>query len=58
MIYLLDTNAVSDLMRENSPVQQWLSKLEPEAQVVICPIVRVRSCMEWGGCRKVDSARR
>ena len=39
MLYLLDTNAMSDLMR-GSQLRQWLSTLPTDAQVVTCPIVR------------------
>ena len=40
MIFLLDTNAFSDLMRKHSKLEAHLSSLEPTERVVICPIVR------------------
>ena len=39
MIYLLDTNAVSDLMREHVTVRQRLSALGGEDRVIICSVV-------------------
>jgi tRNA(fMet)-specific endonuclease VapC len=40
MIFLLDTNAFSDLMRKHSKLEAQLSSLAPTERVVICPIVR------------------
>ncbi|MCC6765748.1 MAG: type II toxin-antitoxin system VapC family toxin [Deltaproteobacteria bacterium] len=40
MIFLLDSNAFSDLMRKNARIEARLAALGPNAQVVICPIVR------------------
>lgn len=40
MIFLLDTNAVSDLMREHPKMDARLASLAPTDKVVICPIVR------------------
>lgn len=40
MIFLLDTNAFSDLMRKHSKLDVRMSSLPAADQVVICPIVR------------------
>ena len=40
MLFLLDSNAVSDLMRKNPRVAAQLAVLGPNDKVVICPIVR------------------
>ena len=40
MIFLLDTNAFSDLMRKHLKLEGHLSSLAPTDRVVICPIVR------------------
>lgn len=40
MIYLLDTNAISDLMRSDSDVEQWLAGLGPEDHALTSAIVR------------------
>jgi tRNA(fMet)-specific endonuclease VapC len=40
MIYLLDTNAFSDLIREHPKVDQRLSSVDPTDQVLTSPIVR------------------
>ena len=40
MIFLLDTNAISDLMREHSRVEQHLTQMSPADRVVVCTIVR------------------
>jgi predicted nucleic acid-binding protein len=40
MIFVLDTNAFSDLMRKHSKLEAHLSSLAPTERVVICPIVR------------------
>lgn len=42
MIYLLDTNGVSALMREDARMASWLSSISssPGDRVVICAIVR------------------
>jgi tRNA(fMet)-specific endonuclease VapC len=39
LIYLLDTNAISDLMRANPRVEDWISGLDPSDRVVTCAIV-------------------
>lgn len=39
-IYLLDTNAVSDLVRVNTSSGNWLSNLPKGSKVVTCTIVR------------------
>jgi predicted nucleic acid-binding protein len=38
--YLLDTNAVSDLMRALPQIENWMAGLDPSNRVVTCAIVR------------------
>jgi len=38
--YLLDTNAISDLMRSASHIENWMAGLDPGDRVVTCTIVR------------------
>ena len=40
MIYLLDTNAISDLMRADARIEGWIAGLAPADRVVTCTIVR------------------
>jgi len=40
MLFLLDTNAFSDLMREHPAVDAHLASLSPADRVFICPVVR------------------
>ena len=40
MIYLLDTNAISDLMRAAPHVETWLAGLDKNDRVVTCTVVR------------------
>ena len=40
MIYLLDTNAISALMRADLRMASWLSSIGPDDRVVICTITR------------------
>lgn len=40
MLFLLDTNAFSDLMREHPQLAARLATLAPTDRVMICPIVR------------------
>lgn len=40
MIYLLDTTAVSDLMREHHRVQEQLADVLPADRVAVCSVVR------------------
>src|ERR1017187_857893 len=40
MTYLLDTNAISDLMRAAPRIENWMSGLDPGDRVVTCTIVR------------------
>ena len=40
MLFLLDSNAFSDLMRKNPRVEEWLAALSANDKVVICRIVR------------------
>ncbi len=38
--FLLDTSAISALMRAESPMALWLASVGPDDQVIICAIVR------------------
>ncbi len=38
--YLLDTNAISDLMRAAPAIENWMAGLDPGDRVVTCTIVR------------------
>lgn len=40
MIFLLDTNAFSDLMREHPTVETRMKALSDQDSVMICPVVR------------------
>jgi len=40
VVYLLDTNAFSDLMREHPNVQARLAALSPTEELILCTIVR------------------
>lgn len=40
MTYLLDTNAISDLMRAAPGIENWLAGLDEDDRVVTCTIVR------------------
>lgn len=40
MTYLLDTNAISDLMRAAPRIETWMARLDPADRVVTCTIVR------------------
>ena len=40
MIFLLDTNAFSDLMRKHAKLEARLTALSSTDKIVICPIVR------------------
>lgn len=40
MIFLLDTNAFSDLMREHPMVESRVAALSDQDSVIICPVVR------------------
>ena len=40
MTYLLDTNAISDLMRAVQRIENWMAELDPADRVVTCTIVR------------------
>ena len=40
MVFLLDSNAFSDLMRKDARIEARLAALGPNDKVVICPIVR------------------
>ena len=40
MIYLLDTSAVSDLMRADPRIENWIAGLDSADRVVTCTIVQ------------------
>lgn len=40
MIFLLDTNAFGDLMREHATAEARMAALSTEDRVIICPVVR------------------
>jgi len=40
VIYLLDTNAISALMRADARVAAWFSSIAPDDRVVVCTITR------------------
>lgn len=40
MTYLLDTNAISDLMRAAPRIENWMAELDRRDRVVTCTIVR------------------
>jgi predicted nucleic acid-binding protein len=40
VIYLLDTNAISDLMRADGRIEGWIAGLAPVDRIVTCTIVR------------------
>jgi predicted nucleic acid-binding protein len=40
MTYLLDTNAISDLMRAAPRIENWMAGLDEDDRVVTCTIVR------------------
>lgn len=40
MTYLLDTNAVSALMRADARIAAWLSSIDPDDRLTICTITR------------------
>jgi predicted nucleic acid-binding protein len=40
MTYLLDTNAISDLMRVVPGIENWMAGLDEDDRVVTCTIVR------------------
>ena len=40
MIFLLDTNAFSDLMREHPTIEVRMAALSDQDDVIICPVVR------------------
>jgi len=54
--YLLDTNAVSDLMRAKARTEKWLSSIAESDRVVTCTIVRGE--ILFGIARLADSRRR
>ena len=55
MLYLLDTNVISGLMRKRPEVRARLSSLGPSHDVVTCPIVRGEILF---GIQKLSDGRR
>jgi predicted nucleic acid-binding protein len=48
MTYLLDTNAISDLMRAAPRIENWMAGLDEDDRVVTCTIVSGRgSFWDW-----------
>jgi len=40
LTFLLDTSALSSLMRDDSPTANWVASIQPVDRVIICTIVR------------------
>lgn len=40
MIYLLNTNVVSDMMRSDPRTKAWIGSLRDSDEIIICPVVR------------------
>ena len=40
MIYLLDTNSISRIMREDTEIARWLQSVRDDDHIVTCTIVR------------------
>ena len=40
MTYLLDTNAISDLMRSQPEIERWMAALDANDRIITCAIVR------------------
>ena len=57
MVYLLDTNAISDLMRGLPQIENWMAGLERADHVVTCPIVRGEILFGSHASRRADGAR-
>jgi predicted nucleic acid-binding protein len=56
VVFLLDTNAISTLMREEARIVAWLSSVRPDDSVVICTIVRGEILFGLG--RRAEGRRR
>jgi len=56
MTYLLDTNAISDLMRANPRIENWMAGLDEHDRVVTCTIVRGE--IRFGICELPEGRRR
>jgi len=56
MTYLLDTNAISDLMRADLRIEKWMAGLNEDDRVVTCTIVRGE--ILFGIARLAESRRR
>ena len=61
MTYLLDTNAISELMRAAPQVENWMAGLDQGDRVVTCMIVRgeisAKYCSGLPDFREADGAR-
>jgi predicted nucleic acid-binding protein len=58
MMFLLDTNAFSDLMRKHSKLDARMSALAPVDRVVICPRLSAeRFVMALSNFRKASAAK-
>ena len=55
MTYLLDTNAISDLMRASPKIESWIAGLDEDDSLVTCTIVRGEILF---GIGKVPAGRR
>jgi predicted nucleic acid-binding protein len=55
LIYLLDTNIISGLMRADAAIEAWIAGLEVDARIVICTIVRGEILF---GISRLDAGRR
>ena len=54
MTYLLDTNAISDLMRAAPGIENWMTGLDEGDRVVTCTIVRGEYFLGLVSCPRVD----
>ena len=57
MTYLLDTNAISDLMRAAPRIENWLAGLDQADRVVTCTIIRGEILFGIARLPAVDGAR-
>jgi predicted nucleic acid-binding protein len=57
MMFLLDTNAFSDLMRKHSKLDARMSSLAPADTVVICTLSRVKFGMVLNSFREASAGK-
>ena len=57
MMFLLDTNAFSDLMRKHSKLDARMSSLAPADRVVICTVVRGEFVMALNSFHKASAGK-